>query len=387
MTTRGERQVPPMIVGEASLRLASVPTRTLAEARDYLGVDPFKDRAVLATSRARPFAAETLHAVPDGNRAATSRHLVETMGRTWALGFKGVGAGAPLYGDGPLTEREGRAEEGWAERPIVRESWMGESPFGGQGEPNARAGIARTDESVEGRLFGMPICPVISVMEIPEVLIEKGHHYRHFSGAVVTEHRLVPSNVRLFHGTGRGLGQAPHDFLVALGLTERPALHAFVERLLGTGLSALTLFASSLRATASGLTGLDFDDAWLDKDSLVGPDGTLFFVDLESLDWVSVPDAQAATQRMRRQLARNAYDLLFAADALLRAHELHSGRVTSSAQRFSQMRELFVLGLDAQPRSERVGLEASARELTVVLRSEFVSEVRLPLLSMSPLGD
>lgn len=374
----------PMVLGEASLSLACVPARTLARARDYADLDPFDDRAVVATSRARPFASEIVQAVPDGNRAATSRRSIEAMGRTWCLGFKGVGAGAPLYGDGPL---EGE-RDGWGERPILRESWMGESPFGGQGEPNARAGIARTDESVEGRLFGMPICPVISVVEIPEALIEKGHHYRYFAGAVVTEHRLVPSNVRLFHGTGRGLGQAPHDFLVALGLTERPLLHAFLERLLGTGLAALTLFASSVRADAAGLlSGLDFDDAWLDKDSLVGPDGTLFFVDLESLDWVSVPDAQAAAQRMRRQLERNAYDLLFAADALLRAHELHGGRVPSHGQRFAQMRELIVLGHDAQPENARVGLDVSARELTIVLRSPLLPEVRVPLLTMSPLGD
>lgn len=371
----------PLVLGEASLRLHAVPSRTLHCAEGY--ADPFDGVALVACERARGMG-PAHPAVPDGNRAATLPDgVIEAHGRVWALGIKGIGAGGPLYGDGPLASLEGAL----VERPIVRESWMGESPFGAQGEPNAREGIARTNESVGARLFGMPICPVIGVVEIPEVLVEKGHHYRYFAGPIVSEHRLVPSNVRLFHGTGlphgRGLGQAAPFHLERLGLHDRGRLHAFLETLLSTGLSALTLYAASLRPHPAGLEGLDFDDAWLDKDSLVAPDGALHFVDLESLDWVISQDEARAKARVQRQLARNAYDLLFAADALLRASELHHDMPRSDAARFAHLRELFLLGTAGHP---RLALAQHRGDLLVHLLVPALGELVLPLLTTSTFG-
>ena len=31
-------------------------------------------------------------------------------------------------------------------------------------------------------------------------------------------------------------------------------------------------------------TGLDFNDVWLDKDAVISPDGTVYFVDLEGIE-------------------------------------------------------------------------------------------------------
>jgi hypothetical protein len=361
----------PLIEGEATLELHAVPAATVLGAQGA-PTTPWDGFAMLGSDRARARASRSLRAIPDGNRAATLPvERIAYCGRSWALAFKGVGAGAPLYGDDPLHG---------ALRPIVRESWMGESPFGGQGEPNARAGVARTDEAEEAVLFGMPICPVVRVLAVPEAMIEPGHHYRHFSGPIVAEHRLVPSNVRLFHGTGRGLGQAPQHFVRALNLTAPDRLYAFLECLVGTGLAALSLYGASLRECAHGLEGLDYDDAWLDKDSLVAADGALHFVDLESLDWVVSRDGVEAQKRMTRQLARNAYDLFFAADALLSAHESVTGRGTNDAVRRSRLRELFVLAMDRASRSPRVGIESSPGGLTLVLSTHLLPDLQIPLL-------
>ncbi len=372
----------PLVEGEASLALHAVRAEPIATARERVPT-PWDGFALLGSERARAAASGSVRAVPDGNRAATLRsddvepRGVELFGRRWALAFKGVGAGAPLYGDDPLHG---------AVRPIVRESWMGESPFGGQGEPNARAALARTDEAVEGVLFGMPICPVLEVVGISEAMIEPGHHYRRFSGTVVQEHRLVPSNVRLFHGTGSGLGRAPQHFLRALELGSRERLYAFVEQLLGTGLGALTLYAASLREGPHGLEGLDFDDAWLDKDTLVAIDGALHFVDLESLHWVSSRDAAQANERIARQLARNAYDLLFAADAMLRAHDVVTGQRVSDARLRARLRELLVLSMDRAHRSERVGVDDAPSGLRLVLSTSLLPDVTLPLLDEAPIS-
>jgi hypothetical protein len=372
MSAAGQRARPPLVLGVADLTLRAVPSRTVAAARDLGGLDPLAGLAVVGTERATE--GRRLASVADGNRAAVlvdAPFEVEVWGRRWALGVKGVGAGAPLYGDGPLDGLDDEARL----RPFVRESWMGESPFGGQGEPNARAALARTDEAVEGRLFGLPICPVLSVVEIPEALVEPGHHYRRFPGPIVQEHRLVPSNLRLFHGSGPGLGRAAGRFVAELGLEEPPALHAFVERLLHSGLAALTLFARSLRPSPSGgFEGLDLDDAWLDKDALVAPDGTLHFVDLESLDWVSVPDEASARARIARQLDRNAYDLLFAVDALLRA-----GEGTPEAVRRRRVAALARLALEGSDEPLRV--DETRAGTHVILPATPIGEVALPFLS------
>jgi len=366
----------PLLEGEAALPLYAVVASTVIAARDATGT-PWDGFAMLGSDRARAMADRNVRSIPDGNRAATlpcegaSGLTVAWHGRSWALAFKGIGAGAPLYGDDPLHG---------ALRPIVRESWMGESPFGGQGEPNARAGVARTDEADRGVLFGMPICPVVRVVEVPEAMIEPGHHYRRFEGTIVAEHRLVPSNVRLFHGTGRGLGQAPQHFVRSLNLTSRERLHAFIECLLGTGLAALSLYGASLREGTHGLEGLDYDDAWLDKDSLVAADGALHFVDLESLDWVASRDAAEARKRMTRQLARNAYDLFFAADAMMRAHEVVMAQHTSDGVRRARLRELFLLSMDSGSRSPRLGLEDSSAGLHLVLSTGLLPDLHIPLL-------
>jgi len=372
MSEPRHRAGPPLVLGAAGLALRAVPSRTIAAARELGRLDPLADLAIVGTERATE--GRRLSAVPDGNRAAVLRDPsleVELWGRRWALGVKGVGAGAPLYGDGPLDGLDERPRL----RPFVRESWMGESPFGGQGEPNARAAVARTDESHLGELFGLPICPVLSVVEIPESLVETGHHYRRFAGPVVQEHRLVPSNVRLFHGSGPGLGREAGRYVAELGLGEPPALHAFVERLLRSGLAALTLFARSLRPCPSGgLEGLDLDDAWLDKDALVAPDGTLHFVDLESLDWVAAPDEASARARIGRQLDRNAYDLLFAVDALLRA-----GEGTSEAVRRRRVTALARLALEGS--DGPVHLDETPTGTHLILPATPIGEVTLPFLS------
>jgi hypothetical protein len=378
MTDRGGEPRPeasgPLVLGEASLRLHAVPSVTLRDVG--LGAVPWGGHALVGSDRAEPLASGSVRTVPDGNRAATLMGTdVAAWGRRWAMSVKGVGAGGPLYGDDPLDGLDHRPSI----RPIVRESWMGESPYGAQGQDNALAAVARTDESVNGVLFGMPICPTVRIVAIPEAIVEPGHHYRAHRGAIVQEHRLVPSNLRLFHGTGRGLGQAAGHFVDVLGLDGPAAVHAFVETLLATGLGALTLFAASLREGASGLEGLDFDDAWLDKDTLIAPDGSVHFVDLESLDWITVPGAAQAHARMRRQLARNAYDLLFVADALLRVSELRAGERVPDALRRARLIELFASG--ARPwRSPRVALEATSHGLDLTLMPGMVPSLTLPLI-------
>jgi hypothetical protein len=246
-------------------------------------------------------------AVPDGNRAAILPDVhVVVDGRTFFASVKGVGALAPLYGaspidDGPITA---------APRAFYGESWMGEAPYGGQGEAGARFAIEVTDMAIEG----FAVCPVTDVVAIPEQAMAKDRFwYRRHRGAVLQEHRLVPSDVRLFHSSLRALGRDTAGALAALGVSDVRALDAFLDRYLASGIAALTLFARTARSAGALFEGLDYDDAWLDKDSIVAPDGTLFFADLEALEWKLARDARV----IERQVHRNQYELFYGLDAML----------------------------------------------------------------------
>lgn len=303
-------------------------------------VDPAALEGPLAAGAPR------FQAVADGNRSAILLGpRVRHAGREWLVSVKGVGALSPMFGDeaGP--------------RRIHGESWMGEAPFGGQGELGARTAVEVTSLAAHGGLRGAAICPVTSIVRVPDAAVDRASFwYRRHRGPVLGEHRLVPSDVRVFHGSSRTLGRDPHGALDALGVRDADALDAFVERYLASGIALLTLAARSAREQDGLAVGLDFDDAWLDKDAVVAPDGTLSFADLETLAWQPLDVA-----RMRRQLDRNHYELFATLDVLLDVRDADAGGcVDRRARRESVMtRTELALRADpvARPRASDDGLD------------------------------
>jgi hypothetical protein len=75
----------------------------------------------------------------------------------------------------------------------------------------------------------------------------------------------------------------------------------------------LTLFARTMTFDpARGLYhGLDFDDVWLDKDAVLAPDGTAYFVDLEGIVERAL-DRGAVREKIDDQIHRSLYELTFA---------------------------------------------------------------------------
>lgn len=290
-------------VGERAFELVGLPTETPMRPEGALPATPI-DGLALVPSEALAVAgdAKRFRALADGNRSAILPDVrVEHAGRSWLVSIKGVGALLPLFGDeaGP--------------RRVHGESWMGEAPFGAQGEAGARTAVEITTLALAGGLGGASICPVTSVVAIPERAIDRGSFwYRRHRGPVLAEQRLLPSDVRVFHGGSRTLGRDPEGALEALGVRGVVALDAFLDRYLASGLALLTLAARSARLRDGALEGLDYDDAWLDKDAVVAPDGTLHFTDLETLEWRTLTPA-----RIARQLDRNHYELFATLDLLL----------------------------------------------------------------------
>ena len=301
---------------ERVFELVGLPAETVMRPDRAMPPLPIDGLALVAPESLRevPREAPRFAAVADGNRSAILPDVrVEHEGRSWIASVKGVGAWMPLF-EGELGARR-----------IHGESWMGEAPFGGQGQSGARTAI-----EVSGLdLGGAAICPLTSVVAVPERAIDReSFWYRKHRGPVLAEHRLVPSDVRVFHGSSRTLGRDTSAALAALGVEGIDALDAFLDRLLASGVALLTLAARSARARDGALEGLDYDDAWLDKDAIVAPDGTLHFADLETLEWRALSEA-----RVTRQLGRNHYELFSTVDRLLDVRDAWSGRTSDRRMR------------------------------------------------------
>lgn len=303
--------VPARTVGAESERLRAVPA-----VRVVRGATPLRlstdGSAFVPASPGDPAAHS---AISDGNRCAIIPGVRATFaGREWLLSVKGVGASTPAYGD-----HEDDAHEPSSGRVFAGESWMGDAPYGGQGEKGASWALEITTlAGAEASLAGALVCPVVGFAEVPEQEVRRDlYWYRRFRGPVMQEHRLVPSDVRLFHGGGRALGRDPEGSLRGLGVCDVEALDAFADRYLCSGLAALTLWARTAQECAGGFEGLDYDDVWLDKDSVLGADGSLFLVDLESIEWAPATPRMTAEQRVERQLDRNFYEVMYGLDAML----------------------------------------------------------------------
>jgi hypothetical protein len=281
-------------------------------------------------------------AAPDGNRSA---HLVEPRiewaDRSWLVGIKGVGALTPPYPDdgAPRTDRF-----------LADERWLGESPYGGQGAAAATRGAAITRLAPNGDLAGFRFCPIVALAGVPEELADRGRNqfwYRKHRGPTLQEIRLLPSDVRLFHESRFTLGQHTDAVLAAFGVADEPAFESFLESFLRTGMAALTLWARSLRSKGGVRAGFDLQAVWFDKDSVIAPDGSLFFTDLEGLDWV--PEWPSAEERIHDQLDRSLYELYAGADALLRWSEKRWARPRTRRERRMALAARLELALDSDP--------------------------------------
>jgi hypothetical protein len=346
------------------LTLRGVPARELARLVDAPQT-PLDGRAWLAAGGPPGAASDTLAcaAWADGNRGAILEAArVEHDQRSWLLAVKGAGSRLPLYGDTPAGH--GHAPEAGLSvrdrslpRAITRESWMGEAPYGAQGLSNAENALMLSSPGLREALAPAVLCPVIALVEVPEHEVLEAVRYRRHRGPIVQEHRLVPSTVRLYHPSALALGRDVEAALAALGVADAHALDAFIDRYLASSLALITVAARSARTHGHAFEVLDYQDAWLDADAFVAPDGTLAFADLEALVHVELPDLEALATRVRRQVERNAYEVLYGADALLAVEERWRGRSRDQALRRRVLAERTSLALARDP---AIALERAA---------------------------
>ena len=97
------------------------------------------------------------------------------------------------------------------------------------------------------------------------------------------------------------------------------------------------MFARSLESNEEGtFSGLDFSDVWLDKDAVLAPDGTIYFVDLEGLEWITIA-REKVREKLDDQIYRSLYEFIYAYEQIERERSARFGDVTDRKVQFEHL--------------------------------------------------
>ncbi len=272
--------------------------------------------------------------IEDDNRGAVSPEPVASLnGLPFHLSVKGIGSTVDPYSSRPLDrslagdltkdaevrDRLSRPRlatpSGEVDRVITGELWLRGSPYGGQGLEHASIALEVARRAELTSIRGFRIAPVVKIAHFPEALedqLRTLHWYRRFPGHFAQEIRLVPSNVRVYFHARSTLGNDIRQVFDLFAIDSNAAALRFETSFIRTALAMLTLFARTLRAEPARqqYRGLDFHDVWLDKDAVLAPDGSVFFVDLEGIEEEGVA-REGVGEKIEDQIFRSLYEFMF----------------------------------------------------------------------------
>ncbi len=306
----------------------------------------------------RPFTnlvpAETKAFIADDNRGAVSTlPCLELDGTDFYLSVKGIGSTTnpfsqqllgkaeicSLLKDARLKDMIVNSEEK-APRYITGELWLRGSPYGGQGLEHATTSMRVSEMADFTSIHGFRIAPVVKIVFLPEDVerkIKEIYWYRKFAGRIVQETRLVPSNVRIYFHSGSTIGGNISEIFRLFGIDDNEKALEFLKNFVKSGIAFLTLFVRSMRCNDDGTySGLDFYDVWLDKDAVLAPDGTVYFVDLEGLEWISVPEKKVH-EKIDDQIYRSLYEFMFAYEQIERERSRRFGYLVERKTQFEYL--------------------------------------------------
>ena len=117
--------------------------------------------------------------------------------------------------------------------------------------------------------------------------------------------------MRIYFHSGSTIGANVGSVFDLFGIDENDKAMEFLVNFVKSGIAFLTLFTRSLKINEDGtFSGLDFYDVWLDKDAVLAPNGTIYFVDLEGLEWITMSEKSQGEDR--RSIYRSLYEFMFA---------------------------------------------------------------------------
>lgn len=137
--------------------------------------------------------------------------------------------------------------------------------------------------------------------------------------------------------------------MTAFGVETRDDMDRFIENYIVSGIAALTLAARTCKIVDGHYELLDYDDVWLDKDSIIAPDGMLHFADIDDLEWREYRDQTGVKKKFRRQLERNFFEFMFGLDALLSESYLMENKERTPGERRQDLAVRFEMALMMDP--------------------------------------
>lgn len=325
--------------------------------------------------------------VEDDNRGAVSiLPSLKMDGTDFYFSVKGIGSTTNpfshqllgkdeicnLLKDSRLKERIVNSAE-TSPRYLTGELWLRGSPYGGQGLEHATTSMRVSEMADLTSIHGFRIAPIVKIVFLPDDLeneIKKIYWYRKFRGRIVQETRLVPSNVRIYFHSGSTIGGNIRSIFNLFELDKNDKALEFLRNFVKSGIAYLTLFIRTLKSNVDGtFSGLDFYDVWLDKDAVLAPDGTIYFVDLEGLEWITVEEKKIS-EKIDDQIYRSLYEFMYAYEQIERERSARFGDWTDRHVQFEYLLK------EALKDDEVVGLASEGQSLKLVL-GNILGEQRL----------
>jgi len=282
--------------------------------------------------------------ITDDNRGAVSPlPSLRIDGTDFYLSVKGVGSTVnpfsnqvlgraeicSLLKDSKLKDRFMNCEEK-SQRYLTGELWLRGSPYGGQGLEHASISMKVSEMADLTSIHGFRIAPLVKIVFLPEdleVKVKKIFWYRSFDGRMVQEIRLVPSNVRIYFHSGSTVGRSVKSLFDLFGIDCNDKALEFLKNFAKSGVAFLTLFSRSMKRNEDGtFSGLDFYDVWLDKDAVLASDGTVYFVDLEGLELITIQEKNVR-EKIEDQIYRSLYEFMYAYEQIERERTARFGEM------------------------------------------------------------
>ncbi len=341
------------------LELAEYPAECITNPQ-FLGVpslplDRFYLPLALASLMDAP-PSETRQFIEDDNRGAILPASIATLdGQEFFLSVKGVGSSVDPYSWRPLDR--GYAAElasdpevrkklqqmppDRTDRIITGELWLRGSPYGGQGLEHATTALRVSEMADLTSIGGFLIAPVVKISFLPPAIEERLRQiywYRQYRGRMVQELRLVPSNIRIYFHARNTVGNNVRHVFDLLEVSSDERALRFETNFVRSAVAMLTLFARTMaRDEKDGsFQGLDFHDVWLDKDAVVAPNGSVYFVDLEGIEPVRV-EHDRVKEKIEDQVYRSLYELTFAYEQIEQERARRFGERGSRRRHFESI--------------------------------------------------
>ncbi len=346
-----------------------------------------------ATAELHDIKEPKLNAIKDENRNALFPEFsVNLNGTLFFLAIKGCGAYEDMYAGkslSPLLIRNACRDPASLHLIdklttgtgfIMSESWMGESPYGCQGFTNALDELAFSNLAKLDSINGAHICPVIGVVQLPPEIEEMARKFFWFStykDHFYQEIRLMPSNIRLYFESSR-LVANPGSFFSLFDLDSEKLIEKFEINFIKSGIALLSLFLRSAKKEGNNVTGIIYQDVWLDKDCVVAPDGNIHFADLEGLIWKTVHQDKFA-ENQTKEWEKLAFEFLFALVKI----DSYRHQLEDSKKSWNRQREELALLIQLAINQDRYAYSKyQNKDLFIVLEGTDLPSVEIPLLEM-----